>query len=100
MDGDGLKEFLSLVSKPVRYLGQEIHSIRKDPAEVKLKFCLAFPDVYEVGMSHLGIQILYHHPERKKGGCLRKGLCSLGRYGEGLKGEKDSSLLSRILHTS
>jgi radical SAM family uncharacterized protein/radical SAM-linked protein len=59
-DGDGLKEFLSLVSKPVRYLGREIHSIRKDPAEVKLKFCLAFPDVYEVGMSHLGIQILYH----------------------------------------
>jgi radical SAM family uncharacterized protein/radical SAM-linked protein len=60
MDGDGLKEFLSLVSKPVRYLGREIHSIRKDPEEVKLKFCLAFPDVYEVGMSHLGIQILYH----------------------------------------
>jgi radical SAM family uncharacterized protein/radical SAM-linked protein len=55
-----LKEFLSLVSKPVRYLGQEVHSIRKDLAEVKLKFCLAFPDVYEVGMSHLGIQILYH----------------------------------------
>jgi len=48
MDGGGLKEFLSIVSKPVRYLGQEIHSIRKDPAEVKLKFCLAFPDVYEV----------------------------------------------------
>jgi radical SAM family uncharacterized protein/radical SAM-linked protein len=55
-----LKEFLSLVSKPVRYLGQEIHSIRKDPAGVHLRFCLAFPDVYEVGMSHLGIQILYH----------------------------------------
>jgi radical SAM family uncharacterized protein/radical SAM-linked protein len=60
LDGDRLKAFLSLVSKPVRYLGQEIHSIRKDPADVKIKFCLAFPDVYEVGMSHLGIQILYH----------------------------------------
>jgi radical SAM family uncharacterized protein/radical SAM-linked protein len=67
LDGDGLKEFLSLVSKPVRYLGQEIHSIRKDPAEVKLKFCLAFPDVYEVGMSHLGIQILYHTINSRKG---------------------------------
>ena len=55
-----MKAFLSLVSKPVRYLGREIHSIRKDPADVKIKFCLAFPDVYEVGMSHLGIQILYH----------------------------------------
>jgi radical SAM family uncharacterized protein/radical SAM-linked protein len=62
-----LKQFLSLVSKPVRYLGQEIHSIRKDPAQVKLKFCLAFPDVYEVGMSHLGIQILYHLLNGKEG---------------------------------
>jgi radical SAM family uncharacterized protein/radical SAM-linked protein len=67
MDGDGLKEFLSIVSRPVRYLGQEIHSIRKDPAEVKLKFCIAFPDVYEVGMSHLGIQILYHTINSRKG---------------------------------
>src|SRR4030066_1427483 len=66
MMGEPLKEFLSLVSKPVRYLGQEVHSIRKDPAEVKLKFCLAFPDVYEVGMSHLGIQILYHILNSKK----------------------------------
>jgi len=62
-----LKEFLSIVSKPVRYLGEEIHSIRKDPAEVKLRFCLAFPDVYEVGMSHLGIQILYHLLNGKNG---------------------------------
>ena len=62
-----MKEFLSCVSKPVRYLGQEIHSIRKDPAEVRLKFCLAFPDVYEVGMSHLGIQILYHLLNGKNG---------------------------------
>ncbi len=59
MDGNGLKEYLSLVSKPVRYLGGEINAIRKDPSRVRLKFCLAFPDVYEVGMSHLGIQILY-----------------------------------------
>ncbi|MGZ3603764.1 MAG: TIGR03960 family B12-binding radical SAM protein [Thermodesulfobacteriota bacterium] len=62
-----MKEFLSIVSKPVRYLGQEIHSIRKDPAEIKLKFCLAFPDAYEVGMSHLGIQILYHLLNAKNG---------------------------------
>ena len=67
MDGIGLEELLSLVSKPVRYLGQEINSIRKDPAEVRLKFCLAFPDVYEVGMSHLGVQILYHILNGKKG---------------------------------
>ncbi len=44
----------------MRYLGREVNSIRKDLSQIKLKFCLAFPDVYEVGMSHLGIQILYH----------------------------------------
>jgi radical SAM family uncharacterized protein/radical SAM-linked protein len=62
-----LKELLSLVSKPVRYLGQEINSIKKDPAQVRLRFCLAFPDVYELGMSHLGIRILYHILNGKKG---------------------------------
>ena len=62
-----VKELLSLVSKPVRYLGREINSIRKDPSEVRLKFCFAFPDVYEVGMSHLGIQILYHILNSKNG---------------------------------
>ena len=55
-----MKEALSLVSKPVRYLGNEVNSIRKDPGRVRLRFCLAFPDSYEVGMSHLGLQILYH----------------------------------------
>ena len=67
MDGDGLEEFLSLVSKPVRYLGNEIHSVRKDSSKIRLKFCLAFPDVYEVGMSHLGFQILYHILNGKEG---------------------------------
>lgn len=62
-----MKEYLSLVSKPVRYLGREVNSIGKDPSEVRLKFCLAFPDVYEVGMSHLGIQILYHILNSKNG---------------------------------
>ncbi len=67
-----MKELLSLVSKPVRYLGREVNSIRKDPSEVRLKFCLAFPDVYEMGMSHLGIQILYHIlNERKEIACER-----------------------------
>lgn len=62
-----MKQLLRFVSKPVRYLGRETGSIRKDPADVKLRFCLAFPDVYEVGMSHLGIQILYHLLNGKPG---------------------------------
>ncbi len=48
------------ISKPSRYLGSEINSVKKDLRQVRLKFGLAFPDVYEVGMSHLGLQILYH----------------------------------------
>jgi len=49
---------LLAVEKPARYMGGEMGSIRKDAAE--LRFALAFPDVYEVGMSHLGLRILYH----------------------------------------
>ena len=62
-----MKQLLSLVSKPVRYLGNEVNSIRKDPGRARLKFCLAFPDAYEVGMSHLGLQILYHILNAKEG---------------------------------
>jgi radical SAM family uncharacterized protein/radical SAM-linked protein len=58
--GVQLKKLLPLASKPVRYLGREVNAVRKDGGRVNLRFCLAFPDVYEVGMSHLGIQILYH----------------------------------------
>ncbi|NTV48961.1 MAG: TIGR03960 family B12-binding radical SAM protein [Geobacteraceae bacterium] len=49
---------LLAVEKPARYMGGEMGSIRKDDAD--LRFALAFPDVYEVGMSHLGLKILYH----------------------------------------
>ena len=54
------KDYLLSISKPSRYLGGEINSVVKDWDRVRLKFALAFPDVYEVGMSHLGFQILYH----------------------------------------
>ena len=54
------REELLKISRPARYLGAEINSVVKDWRKVRLKFALAFPDVYEVGMSHLGFQILYH----------------------------------------
>ena len=59
MDIVNIKDYLPLVSRTSRYIGNEINSIRKDPSSVKLSFALGFPDVYEVGMSHLGLQILY-----------------------------------------
>lgn len=54
-----INSLLSQVSKPTRYLGNEINSIHKDLSKVAVKVALAFPDVYEVGMSHLGLKILY-----------------------------------------
>lgn len=57
---DTIHELLSRVEKPSRYLGTEVNTTRKDPAQVKLHFALAFPDLYEIGSSHFGMQILYH----------------------------------------
>lgn len=52
-------EILLKVEKPARYIGNEVNSVIKDKNEVDIRFCMCFPDVYEIGMSHLGIQILY-----------------------------------------
>jgi len=52
-------EILLKIEKPARYIGNEVNSVIKDKNEVDIRFCMCFPDVYEIGMSHLGIQILY-----------------------------------------
>lgn len=56
---ESLQDILPLVERPSRYLGTEINRIHKDPKQVKLRFALAFPDLYEIGTSHFGLQILY-----------------------------------------
>jgi radical SAM family uncharacterized protein/radical SAM-linked protein len=48
------------ISRPSRYVGGEINAVRKDPSQTEVSIALAFPDVYEVGMSHLGLKILYN----------------------------------------
>ena len=52
-------DILMKIEKPERYIGNEVNSVVKDRSRVKLRFAMCFPDVYEIGMSHLGIQILY-----------------------------------------
>ena len=52
-------EILLKIDKPARYLGNEINAVMKDKNKVDIRFAMCFPDVYEIGMSHLGIQILY-----------------------------------------
>ncbi len=52
-------EILMQVEKPARYIGNEINAVQKNPNDVSIRFAMCFPDVYEIGMSHLGMQILY-----------------------------------------
>lgn len=52
-------ECLMKIEKPARYIGNEVNSVMKENEEIDIRFAMCFPDVYEIGMSHLGIQILY-----------------------------------------
>lgn len=52
-------DILMKIEKPARYIGGEVNSVMKDKQDVDIRFAMCFPDVYEIGMSHLGIQILY-----------------------------------------
>jgi radical SAM family uncharacterized protein/radical SAM-linked protein len=58
-------ELLGRVEKPARYLGGEPGAVIKDPARVRLNLALAFPEIYEIAMSHLGIKVLYEHLARR-----------------------------------
>ena len=55
-----IEKLLPRVQKPGRYVGGELHSVVKKKEEVEVRFAFCFPDTYEVGMSHLGMKILYH----------------------------------------
>lgn len=54
-----LEQILKRVEKPARYIGGEVNSIKKDPSKVSVRMGFAFPDIYEIGMSYMGMQILY-----------------------------------------
>ena len=62
-------DILMQVEKPARYLGNEVNAVNKDRSKVDISFCMCFPDVYDVGMSHLGIQILYDLFNRRPDTC-------------------------------
>ena len=55
-----IEKLLTKVQKPAMYMGGEFNSIMKDPNSVKMRYAFLFPDTYDVGMSHLGMKILYH----------------------------------------
>lgn len=62
-----LNEILKQVEKPGRYIGGEVNSAKKDESDVKVRMAFAFPDLYEIGMSYLGMQILYNAVNKEEG---------------------------------
>ena len=58
-------DVLLQVEKPARYIGSEINAVYKDKEKIGIRFAMCFPDVYEIGMSHLGIQIIYDQFNRR-----------------------------------
>ena len=54
-----LDKILLKVQKPSRYIGGEVNAVVKDKSKVDIRFAFCFPDTYDIGMSHLGIKILY-----------------------------------------
>ena len=75
MDKAKIDRILGQVGKPVRYMGNEYNMVVKDPSEVLINFAFAFPDVYEVGMSHLGMKILYHLINEREDTYCQRVLC-------------------------
>ena len=67
-----LDEILKQVEKPGRYIGGEVNSIKKDHSNLKAKLAFAFPDIYEIGMSYLGMQILYNAVNKEEGLCCER----------------------------
>ncbi|MBT9776954.1 TIGR03960 family B12-binding radical SAM protein [Clostridium sp. MCC353] len=59
-------EVLLSIQQPARYIGGEVNMVNKDPSKVDVRFAMCFPDVYEIGMSHLGMQILYDMFNRRE----------------------------------
>ena len=59
-------EILLRIQQPARYIGGEVNTVNNDPKKVDIRFAMCFPDVYEIGMSHLGMQILYDMFNRRE----------------------------------
>ena len=106
-------EILMKIEKPARYIGGEVNSVMKDKDKVDIRFAMCFPDVYEIGMSHLGIQILYDMFNRREDvWCERVyspwtdldkimreekiPLFSVGRSGQGDEGREDSAVCTGV----
>ena len=72
MSKKSIQDIMPLIERPSRYLGNEVNIIKKDLDRVRLKCALVFPDLYEIGTSHFGLQILYSILNKKKEVCAER----------------------------
>ncbi|MDS1029409.1 TIGR03960 family B12-binding radical SAM protein [Bacillota bacterium LX-D] len=87
------EQLLPRVTKPIRYQGNEWNSIHKDWSEIKVRLAFAFPDLYEVGMSHLGLHILYGLVNKEKDFLMERVFAPWGDMEE-LMGQNNVPLFS------
>ena len=64
---DRIEKLLTKVNKPASYMGGELYEVHKAPDETEVFWGFCFPDLYEIGMSYLGLQIIYHVLNSQKG---------------------------------
>lgn len=93
-----IQDILSFVEKPSRYLGTEINTIKKDWHKIPLHMALAFPDLYEIGTSHFGMQILYSSLNRRKDTLAERFFSPAIDMEEQLR-KKNKSIVSLESHT-
>ncbi|MCX7786049.1 MAG: B12-binding domain-containing radical SAM protein, partial [candidate division WOR-3 bacterium] len=84
---DKLKRILPLVTKPIRYLGNEYNVYHKEPQNNSLYFCLIMPEIYEIGMSNYGLKILYSVLNRQKDIIAERAYAPWLDFGEKLKAD-------------
>ena len=75
-------DVLLKIDKPARYLGNEINAVMKKAEDVDIRFAIAFPDVYEIGMSYLGIQILYDMLNSREDTWCERVYSPMDRFGQ------------------
>ena len=89
-------EILLKIEKPARYIGNEVNSVNKNKDEVDIRFAMCFPDVYEIGMSHLGIQILYDMFNKREDVWCEPCLLSMAGFRRGYAQKADSVICAGI----
>ena len=87
-------DILSKVEKPARYCGGEINSYIKDKNNIQIRYAFCFPDVYEVGMSHLGMKILYYVLNERQDTYCERVFHALARYGKAYERRKCATICS------